>query len=163
MTARNNVFVSNPGLLAKIKVTGLRKLMMLGACLDTPLQKKATFNYTWTHIKDIGDCVTKVEYFPPASDVSTKTFNLNSHTQIPLSEWYSITTAVCDYPEFRENIMETKRIKDIVKRFEEAAGRHGARKSMVVNGFISDEATFLSESGKALSVLRKELYGELGV
>lgn len=163
MTARNNVFVSNPGYLEKIKVTGLRKLMMMGACLDTPLQKKATFNYTWTNIKDVGDRIIRVEYFPPASDVSTKTFNLNEQTYIPLSEWYSITSPVRDYPEFKENVMESKRIKDIVKRFEEAAERHGARKSMVANGFISDAATFLSESGKALSVLRKELYEELGV
>lgn len=162
MTLRSNSFVSAPEYLAKIKNTELRQLMMIGSCIRTPLEKKATFSWTWGNTSK-GDMVTQVCFYSPNSHIPDKVFNLNEQTFIPLNDWYSIMTSVVEYHIFEEEVLERDRIRSIVKRFEEAALHHGARKATVANGFISDTEAYLRESGKILKEAREALYDEFDV
>ncbi|UYM28877.1 hypothetical protein [Serratia phage vB_SspM_LC53] len=160
MALQTNSFVSSPEYLSKIKCTQLRKLMMLGACLDTPLEKKATFNYTWTRT-DKGDMVTQVTFYSPNSNIPDKVFNLNGQTYIPLSDWYRIMSSVNDYPFFIEEVTERKRIRDIVKHFEESAKRHGQMQQATALGDVSENSAY--ETGKILKEARRALYDELDI
>lgn len=161
MTPRNNVFVCEPSRLNEIEVTGLRDLMMQGSSPTTSLDKKATFNYSWTHIRDVGDRVTRVEYYPPGSDVATKTFDLHKEHYIPLHLWYSLTASVIQHSEFIERANEKSRIRDIVEAFELAAKKHGATQQSVADFNIDEHHAY--ESAKSLKVIREVLYKELGV
>ncbi|BBC78290.1 Hypothetical protein KNT65_gp203 [Escherichia phage EcS1] len=161
---RYNSFVSSPERLTKIKNAELRKLMQLGSCIRTPLEKKATFCYIW-HLTDGGDMVHRVEYYSPNSDTVDRTFELNEETQIPLRDWYSIMSSVNDYPIFEEEVLERDRKRSIVHAFEQAALRHGRHLSLVNSGRVTGEKVepFLRETGKILKEAREDLYKELDV
>lgn len=160
MTLRTNSFVGEPSYLSNVKVTSLRKIMMIGSCALTPLEKKATFNYEWKNIDGI-DYVTKVMYYAPGQDYVSRVYDLNPQTYISLAKWYAMMHPVFDYPQFHEYAVETQRVRDIVKRFEEAAIQHGQRKATVANGLISDVESYLRETGKILKTAREALYEEL--
>lgn len=160
MTLRTNSFVGEPSYLSNVKVTSLRKIMMIGSCALTPLEKKATFNYEWKNIDGI-DYVTKVMYYAPGQDYVSRVYDLNQQTYISLAKWYAMMHPVFDYPQFHEYAVETQRVRDIVKRFEEAAIQHGQRKATVANGLISDVESYLRETGKTLKTAREALYEEL--
>lgn len=160
MTLRSNSFVAEPAYLSNVKVTSLRKIMMIGSCALTPLEKKATFSYEWKNIDGI-DYVTKVMYYAPGQDYVSRIYDLNPQTYIRLSKWYAMMHPVFDYPQFYEDAVERKRVQDVVKRFEEAAIQHGQRKAAVANGFISNVESYLRESGKILKTAREALYEEL--
>lgn len=160
MALQTNSFVSSPEYLSKIKCTQLRKLMMMGSCLDTPLEKKATFNYTWSRI-DKRDMVTQVSFYSPNSNIPDKVFNLNEQTYIPLSDWYRIMSSVSDYPFFIEEVTEKNRVRDIVRHFEQAAKRHGQMQQAAALGDVSENSAY--ETGKILKTAREALYKELNV
>ena len=162
MTRQENVFVCEPGSLAKIKATRLRKLMMMGASASTPLEKKATFSYTWTNDPKLGgEYVTQVVFYPPNQNIPSEAFNLNDQTRIKLGDWYHLTMSVSEYPLWVEDQKEKARIRDIVKRFEEAAKAHGKMQQAAALGDVSENSAY--ETGKALKNLRLELYKELDV
>lgn len=161
MTPRNNVFVCEPSHLGEIEVIGLRELMMQGSDASTPIEEKATFSYSWTHIRDVGDRVTRVQYYPPNSDVPTKTFDLHKEHYIPLHLWYSLTASVIRHSEFVERANEKSRIRDIVEAFELAAKKHGATQRSVADFNIDEHHAY--ESAKSLKVIREVLYKELGL
>lgn len=160
MIPENNCFISNPSYLNSIKCDRLRKFMMLGASLTTPIEKKATFNWSYKCIEGKGDFVTSVTYFPPNSNLPGETFNLDEHTRIPLITWCRMMSQISDYSDIMQEYKEKERKHDIVKRFEEAAKKHGATQRSVGDGNIGEHHAY--ESGKALRELRKELYEELG-
>lgn len=161
MAPRNNVFVCEPNHLGEIEVIGLRELMMQGSDALTPIEEKATFSYSWTSIRGVGDRVTRVQYYPPNSDVPIKTFDLHKEHYIPLSLWYSLTMSVVCHPEYIERAEEKARVHGLVNTFEEAAVIYGKRQLLIDMG-TCDESD-LSTSNKILAALREELYKELGV
>ncbi|WCZ66332.1 hypothetical protein [Yersinia phage MHG19] len=161
MTPRNNVFVCEPSHLGEIEVIGLRELMTQGSDALTPIEEKATFSYSWTRIRDVGDRVTRVQYYPPNSDVPTKTFDLHKEHYIPLSLWYSLTMSVVCHPEYIERAEEKARVRGLVKTFEEAAKKYAVIQQSVA--LVDCGEQYLTESAKSLSVIREELYKELGL
>lgn len=162
MTLRNNCFVANGEYISGIKSTALKDLLKIGACLKTPLEKKATFNYTWTRI-DGKDMVTQVTFYAPGSDLPSQVINLKENNYISLQDWYRMMRPVYEYPEFKEEIEEGARIREVIKNLEEAAKIHGARQAAVANGFISEPEAYLRESGKILKDAREAMYEEFNV
>lgn len=160
MTLRSNVFVSNAEYANGIKHQELRSLLKIGSCLNTPLEKKATFNYSWTRI-DGQDVVTQVTFYPPNSHVPSRVINLKEKNYITLQNWYRMVTSVSEYSGFIEDYEEKERVRDIVKRFEDAAKRHGQMQAAAAMGDVSEDSVY--ETGKALKTLREELYKELDV
>lgn len=160
MTLRNNVFVTNAEYANGIKHQELRSLLKIGSCLNTPLEKKATFSYSWTRI-DGQDVVTQVTFYPPGSDIPSRVINLKEKNYITLQNWYRMVRSVREYHIFIEEYEEKERIRDIVKCFEEAAKRHGQMQAAASLGDVSEDSVY--ETGKILKTLREELYEELGV
>ncbi|BAQ23191.1 conserved hypothetical protein [Edwardsiella phage PEi26] len=160
MTLRNNSFVAHAEYISGIKSPGLKDLLKIGSCMKTPLEKKATFSYTWTRING-QDMVTQVTFYAPGSDLPSQVFNLLESNYITLQNWYRMMRPVWEYPEFIEEYNELERVRDIVKRFEEAAKHHGATQRSVADGNIGEHHAY--ETGKLLKTLRAELYEELGV
>lgn len=156
MAPLNNVFVANPGLLSKIKNEDLRKIMYIGSSAGTPLEKKATFSFTWSN-DGFGDFVNEVTFYPPNSDLPSKVFKVS----IPLGGWYQIVLPVRFFSEWEVEQEEKNRVRDIVKRFEEAAKRHGSTQQAVALGDCGEQHAY--ETGKILKDLRAELYAELEV
>lgn len=160
MTLRRNVFVSAAEYINGIKSPALKDLLKIGSCMRTPLEKKATFNYSWTRIEG-QDVVTQVTFYPPGSDIPSQVINLREDNYITLQNWYRMMTSVSEYSGFIEEYEEKERIRDIVKRFEEAAKRHGQMQAAASLGDVDENSAY--ETGKALKTLREELYEELGV
>lgn len=160
MTLRNNSFVAHAEYISGIKSPALKDLLKIGSCMKTILEKKATFNYTWTRI-DGQDMVTQVTFYAPGSDIPSQVINLREDNYITLQNWYRMMRPVWGYPEFIEEYNELERVHDIVKRFEEAAKKHGATQRSVADGNIDEKHAY--ETGKLLKTLRAELYEELGV
>jgi hypothetical protein len=156
-----NVFVARAEYAISVKSTKLRKLLMIGSCAGTPFEKKATFDYEWANIPGVGDVVTTVYFFPPFASVPTQTIQLNENTYIPLISWYRMTRPVSEFQEFAAEHLEKERIRNVIKRFEEAAKLHGCRQLQAASGLVDENAAY--ETGKVLRDLRKELYEELGV
>lgn len=160
MTLRNNCFVAHAEYISGVKSPGLKDLLKIGSCMRTPLEKKATFNYSWTRI-DGQDVVTQVTFYAPGSDLPSQVINLHEENYITLQNWYRMMSSVREYPEFIDEYNEKERIRSIVAQFEEAAKKHGATQQAVALGDCGEHHAY--ESGKALKGLRKELYEELGV
>lgn len=160
MTLRNNCFVANGEYISGIKSPALKDLLKIGACLKTPLEKKATFNYTWTRVNG-QDMVTQVTFYAPGSDIPSRVINLKEKNYITLQNWYRMMCSVREYPEFKEEVEEQSRIREVIKNFEEAAKRHGQMQAAAALGDVAESAAY--ETGKALKTLREELYEELGV
>lgn len=160
MTLRNNCFVAHAEYVNGIKHQELKSLLKIGSCMRTPLEKKATFNYTWTRV-DNQDMVTQITFYAPGSDIPSRVFNLKEKNYITLQNWYRMMRPVYEYPEFIEEYEEKERVRDIVRRFEDAAKRHGVTQQAVALGDCGERHAY--ETGKALKTLREELYEELGV
>ena len=160
MTLRNNCFVAHAEYANGIKHQELKDLLKIGSCMKTPLEKKATFNYTWTHI-DGQDVVTQVTYYAPGSDVPSRVINLKEKNYITLQNWYRMMTSVRNYPEFIEEHEEKERVRELVRSFEYAAKRHGQMQAAASLGDVDENAAY--ETGKILKTCREELYEELGV
>lgn len=160
MTLRNNCFVAHAEYANGIKHQELKDLLKIGSCMKTPLEKKATFNYTWTRI-DGQDVVTQVTYYAPGSDVPSRVINLKEKNYITLQNWYRMMTSVCNYPEFIEEHEEKERVRELVRSFEYAAKRHGQMQAAAALGDVDENAAY--ETGKILKTCREELYEELGV
>lgn len=160
MTLRNNCFVAHAEYVNGIKHQELKSLLKIGSCMRTPLEKKATFNYTWTRVNG-QDMVTQVTFYAPGSDIPSRVINLKEKNYITLQNWYRMMCSVREYPEFVEEYKEKERVRDIVKRFEDAAKRHGQMQAAAALGDVAESAAY--ETGKALKTLREELYEELGV
>lgn len=159
-TLRTNFFVSSPEFLSRIKMPSLRKIMMMGARLRTPLNKKATFDYTWVTTSK-GDMVNEVRYYSPSSQVVDKVFKLNDKTMIPLADWYRLMSSVTDFDFFFEEVEEKERVRMLVKQFETAAKRHGIMQQAVALGDVGEQSAY--DSGKALKTIREELFKELEI
>ena len=162
MTLRNNCFVAHAEYVNGIKHQELKSLLKIGSCMRTPLEKKATFSFSWTHI-DGQDMVTQVTFYAPGSDIPSRVFNLKEKNYITLQNWYRMMRPVYEYPEFIEEYEEKERVRDIVRRFEDAAKNHGMRLATAAAGFVSEPLPYLKESGETLKECREELYEELGV
>lgn len=160
MTLRNNCFVAHAEYISGIKSPALKDLLKIGSCMKTPLEKKATFNYTWTRI-DGQDVVTQVTYYAPGSDIPSQVINLREGNYITLQNWYRMMTSVRNYPEFVEEYEEKERIRELVRSFEYAAKRHGQIQAAAALGDVDESAAY--ETGKILKTCREELYEELGV
>lgn len=156
MIPLNNVFVSKPGLLSKIKNEELRKLMFMGGSSGTSLEKKSTFSFSWSN-NGAGDFVDEVMFYPPNSNLPTKSFKVS----IPLGVWYQIVLPVRFFLEWYEEEEEKNRLRGLVHKFEDAAKRHGQMQAAAAMGDVSENAAY--ETGKALKTLREELYKELDV
>lgn len=162
MTPRNNCFVAHGEYISGIKSPALKDLLKIGACMSTPLEKKATFNYSWKNING-EDVIIQVTFYAPGSDLPSQVINLRQGNYIPLITWYRMTRPVLEWSEFSEEYAEKERIRGIVKQFEEAAKIHAARQAAAANGFIADVEPFLRESGKILKDARDALHEEFDV
>lgn len=160
MTLRNNCFVAHAEFLNGIKHQELKSLLKIGSCMRTPLEKKATFSFSWTRI-DGRDMITSVTYYAPGSHIPSRVINLKEKNYITLQDWYRMMSSVQNYPEFIDEYNEKERIRSIVAQFEDAAKRHGATQQAVALGDCGEHHAY--ETGRALRELRKELYEELGV
>lgn len=155
-----NVFVSNPGLLTKIKNKGLRVFLKQGSNPSTPLERKATFDYRWTKCEE-GDCVNIVHVYRPGDKNYSTEFKLDVSDYILLKDWYSITTSVSEYPEFKEKYDKKVSIRKLVKDFEDASKLHGVRRLQVTSGLINESDAY--ESGLALKKARESIYDLLDI
>lgn len=160
MTSRNNCFVAHGEYINGIKSPALKDLLKIGSCMGTPLEKKATFSYSWTNI-DSKDVITQVIFYAPGSDLPSQVINLCEDNYIPLPTWCRMTRSVWEWHEFEEEYVEKERIRDLIKRFEEAAKLHGSTQRSVADGNIDEKHAY--ETGKALRELRKDLYEEFDV
>lgn len=160
MTLRDNSFVAKPEYISSIKSPVLQKLLKLGSCASTPIEKKATFNYTWTNINGI-DVIKQVTFYAPGAIEPSQIINLEEYQYVPLQYWYRMMLPVWEYPEFIEEYNEKERIRELVKSFEYAAKRHGQMQAATTLGDVSESAAY--ETGKILKTCREELYKELGV
>ena len=160
MTLRNNCFVSAAEYVNGIKHQELKNLLKIGSCIKTPLEKKASFSYTWTRI-DGQDVVTQVTYYAPGSDIPSRVINLKEKNYITLQNWYRMMTSVREFGGFIESHNEKERIRELVRSFEYAAKRHGQMQAAASLGDVDENAAY--ETGKILKERREELYEELGV
>ncbi|XAO54606.1 hypothetical protein [Yersinia phage vB_YenM_P8] len=160
MTLRDNSFVANPEYISGVKSPVLQKLLKLGSCASTPIEKKATFNFAWVIVDGI-DVVRQVTFYAPGAIEPSQIINLDGSNYITIQQWYRMMRPVWEYPEFIEEYNEKERIRELVKSFEYAAKRHGQMQQAVALGDADEKAAY--ESGKLLKTCREELYKELGV
>lgn len=160
MTLRDNSFVAKPEYISGVKSPALQKLLKLGSCASTPIEKKATFDFAWAMVDGI-DVVRQVTFYAPGSIKPSQIINLDGSNYITIQHWYRMMRPVWEYPEFIEEYNEKERIRELVKSFEYAAKRHGQMQSAVTLGDVPESVAY--ESGKTLKTCREELYKELGV
>lgn len=160
MTLRDNSFVAKPEYISGVKSPALQKLLKLGSCASTPIEKKATFDFAWAIVDGI-DVVRQVTFYAPGAIKPSQIINLDGSNYITIQQWYRMMRPVWEYPEFIEEYNEKERIRELVKSFEYAAKRHGQMQSAAALGDVSESAAY--ETGKILKTCREELYKELGV
>lgn len=160
MTLRDNSFVANPEYISGVKSPALQKLLKLGSCASTPIEKKATFDFAWAIVDGI-DVVRQVTFYAPGAIKPSQIINLDGSNYITIQHWYRMMRPVWEYPEFIEEYNEKERIRELVKSFEYAAKRHGQMQAAATLGDVSESAAY--ETGKILKTCREELYKELGV
>lgn len=149
-------YVHQASNLLKIKDPELLKLAKLGACIDTPLEKKAQFTImSWDEAGDI----SSVAYYAPGADTPNRVLNLVP--SIPPAVWREVFDVTNCYEANMVEYQEKERVRQIVKDFEEKAKIHGQSQQAVALGDIGERHAY--ESGKALKAAREELYFELGV
>lgn len=149
-------YVAQASNMMKIKDPELLKLAKVGACIDTPLEKKSQFTImSW----DEEGNINSVAYYAPGAETPNRILNLSP--SIYPGHWREVFDLCEFYSVNMEEYQEKERIRQIVKDFEEKAKIHGQNQQAVALGDIGERHAY--ESGKALKMAREELYFELGV
>ncbi|QPI13891.1 hypothetical protein MYO4S_00135 [Serratia phage 4S] len=157
-------FVSDGSYLNAIKKESLRKLVSIGSCMKTPLERKTLVEPGPVITASDGkDYIYTVYVFKPgAHEVASDIFYLDERNKISIETWRKLFCPKSVYAKFKEENEKRLARLALVSEVEKAAIAHGRVLEICSDPNIDDRTRneILSQSGKNLTAARKALIEE---
>lgn len=157
-------FVCDGSYLNAIKKESLRRIVAIGSCMKTPLERKTLIEPgPVITAADGKDYIFTVYVFKPGNhEVASDVFYLGEEDKISILTWRKLFCPVCVYTKFMEENEKRLARLALVSAVEQAAISHGRALEICADPNIDDRTRneILSRSGKDLTNARKALIEE---
>lgn len=149
-------YVHKAELCSMVKVTRLRKLMMMGSKSSTEFSKKPQFE-----IKTKDGFVVEVDFYNPVDlGLPSETFVLGQN-KISLEKWDRIMASTEDYHAINVEYLEDVKLRKLISALEEACLAHGRNLDKLKLRLLDSPKEVLYKSGNVVTEARRALYKEL--